>query len=38
MKRYMGRLFCFLTLPTPPQEDGSADLSYVMKVTEQLGV
>lgn len=27
----------FLTLPTPPQEDGSADLSYVMKVTEQLG-
>jgi len=26
----------FLTLPTPPQEDGSADLSYVMGVTHQL--
>jgi len=26
----------FLTLPTPPQEDGSADLSYVMGVTNQL--
>ena len=26
----------FLTLPTPPQEDGSADLSYVMNVTNQL--
>lgn len=26
----------FLTLPTPPQEDGSADLSYVMKVIKQL--
>ena len=26
----------FLTLPTPPQEDGSADLSYVMKVINQL--
>lgn len=26
----------FLTLPTPPQEDGSADLSYVLSVCEQL--
>jgi len=26
----------FLTLPTPPQEDGSADLSYVMNVANQL--
>ena len=26
----------FLTLPTPPKEDGSADLSYVMNVTAQL--
>jgi UDPglucose 6-dehydrogenase len=26
----------FLTLPTPPMEDGSADLSYVMGVTNQL--
>lgn len=26
----------FLTLPTPPQEDGSADLSYVMNVTHQI--
>ncbi|MCZ8214817.1 MAG: NAD(P)-binding domain-containing protein, partial [Cyclobacteriaceae bacterium] len=28
--------FIFLTLPTPPQEDGSADLSYVMNVVSQL--
>lgn len=27
----------FLALPTPPQEDGSADLSYVLQVAEQLG-
>lgn len=27
----------FLALPTPPGEDGSADLSYVMGVAEQLG-
>ena len=26
----------FLALPTPPGEDGSADLSYIMGVTEQL--
>jgi UDPglucose 6-dehydrogenase len=26
----------FLTLPTPPQEDGSADLSYVLSVCDQL--
>jgi len=27
----------FLALPTPAEEDGSADLSYVLKVAEQLG-
>ena len=26
----------FLALPTPPSEDGSADLSHVLKVSEQL--
>lgn len=28
----------FLALPTPPGEDGSADLSYILGVAEQLGV
>ncbi|MBE0644950.1 MAG: UDP-glucose/GDP-mannose dehydrogenase family protein [Bacteroidetes bacterium] len=27
----------FLCLPTPPQEDGSADLQYVLKVAEDIG-
>ena len=27
----------FLALPTPPGEDGSADLSYVLRVADQLG-
>ena len=27
----------FLALPTPPGEDGSADLSYILAVAEQLG-
>ncbi len=27
----------FLALPTPPGEDGSADLSYILKVADQLG-
>ncbi|SDE43507.1 UDP-glucose dehydrogenase family protein [Riemerella columbipharyngis] len=27
----------FLALPTPPGEDGSADLSYVLAVAEQIG-
>ncbi len=27
----------FLALPTPPDEDGSADLSYILKVAEDLG-
>jgi len=27
----------FLALPTPPDEDGSADLSYVLRVAEELG-
>ena len=27
----------FLALPTPPGEDGSADLQYVLKVADQLG-
>ncbi|MDQ3140784.1 MAG: UDP-glucose/GDP-mannose dehydrogenase family protein [Bacteroidota bacterium] len=26
----------FLALPTPPEEDGAADLSYVLKMAEQL--
>lgn len=30
-------LIIFLALPTPPDEDGSADLSYVLGVAEQLG-
>ena len=28
----------FLALPTPPGEDGSADLQYVLKVADQLGL
>ncbi|HNA58626.1 MAG TPA: 2-dehydropantoate 2-reductase N-terminal domain-containing protein, partial [Chitinophagales bacterium] len=27
----------FLALPTPPNEDGSADLKYVLQVAEDLG-
>lgn len=27
----------FLALPTPPNEDGSADLSYILKVADHLG-
>ena len=27
----------FLALPTPSGDDGSADLSYIMKVADQLG-
>jgi len=30
-------LIIFLALPTPPGEDGSADLKYVLGVAEQLG-
>src|SRR5829696_8939528 len=30
-------LLVFLALPTPPGEDGSADLSYVLKVASELG-
>lgn len=29
--------YIFLALPTPPGEDGSADLSYVLGVAEELG-
>jgi len=32
-----GAELVFLELPTPPQEDGSADLSYVLGVARQLG-
>lgn len=28
----------FLALPTPPGEDGSADLSYILRVADQLGI
>src|SRR5690606_24003266 len=27
----------FLALPTPPDEDGSADLQYILKVADSLG-
>ena len=36
MELKMLKLF-FLALPTPPGEDGSADLSYVLGVAEELG-
>ena len=32
-----GAKIIFLALPTPPGEDGSADLKYVLKVAEDLG-
>lgn len=32
-----GAAVVFLALPTPPQEDGSADLSYVLSVAKALG-
>jgi UDPglucose 6-dehydrogenase len=32
-----GSTVIFLALPTPPNEDGSADLNYVIEVAEQLG-
>lgn len=32
-----GATIIFLALPTPPGEDGSADLQYVLKVAEDLG-
>ncbi len=30
-------LYIFLALPTPPGEDGSADLSYILGVADELG-
>lgn len=30
-------LFCFIAVGTPPGEDGSADLQYVLKVAEDIG-
>lgn len=33
----LGADIVFLALPTPPGEDGSADLSYVLGVAEELG-
>src|SRR6185295_1860484 len=32
-----GAQVIFLALPTPPDEDGSADLKYVLSVADQLG-
>ncbi|MFN3403387.1 MAG: UDP-glucose dehydrogenase family protein [Cytophagaceae bacterium] len=32
-----GAEIIFLALPTPPGADGSADLSYILKVSEELG-
>ena len=36
-KGISGAKVIFLALPTPPGEDGSADLQYVLKVAEDLG-
>ncbi|MEM6735191.1 MAG: UDP-glucose/GDP-mannose dehydrogenase family protein [Bacteroidota bacterium] len=36
-KGIKGAKIIFLALPTPPGEDGSADLKYVLKVAEDLG-
>lgn len=36
-KGVKGAKVIFLALPTPPGEDGSADLRYVLKVAEDLG-
>ena len=32
-----GAKIIFLALPTPPGEDGSADLQYILRVSEELG-
>src|SRR5690606_31488680 len=32
-----GAQVIFLALPTPPGEDGSADLKYILKVADDLG-
>ena len=32
-----GAKIIFLALPTPPDEDGSADMKYVLEVSEELG-
>lgn len=32
-----GALYCFIAVGTPPQEDGSADLSYVLSVAREIG-
>ena len=34
---YIATAVIFLALPTPPGEDGSADLKYVLKVADDLG-
>lgn len=36
-KGVKGAKVIFLALPTPPGEDGSADLQYILKVAEDLG-
>ena len=36
-KGIKGAEIIFLALPTPPEEDGSADLRYVLKVASELG-
>ncbi len=36
-KGVKGAKVIFLALPTPPEEDGSADLQYILKVAEDLG-
>lgn len=37
LKETLGSAAIFLALPTPPDEDGSADLSYVLGVADELG-
>lgn len=37
LRDVLGASAIFLALPTPPGEDGSADLSYIMGVAEDLG-
>ena len=36
-KEFKSAKIIFLALPTPPGEDGSADLKYILKVAEDLG-
>lgn len=37
LEKVVGSMAIFLALPTPPDEDGSADLSYILGVADRLG-